>query len=1362
MPSNRPSWRLETVSAVGLLILLLSPPAPIPAAPAANRGGRLALVAKASVDSESGYVHQTITVHGEELSTLLHRLHELGIRLPISASGRVNASFRLGIPWRHPLTWDAYRLEGFLTGPDVTIEGIRLHDLYAGLLYTEGELKLEKLSFTLWDAARDQPGGTFAGTGNLQVSPRGDLAAHLSIEDLNAAELARLVPNLPPIAAGRITGALDARVPFERIKDPTAWHADGQIAIDGLSLADLPPARIAANFQLDGGNLTLSDLNAVAGGTRLRADARIDGHAPFSFQIELRQVEGQFSDLSPLLRQLGIPEPLSGTVTATGTAHGNVQPFAASATGSVDLDRLAFRGARVDRVHVEFSGDQQRASITRFSARLYGGTASGSATFSFAPQPSGRADVNWQAVAVGALLGDLFPRAANTAALSRGNVTLVIPLGSLESPAQWQATGSANLDGGVVMGVPIRGAGTSFEIRSQMLNLSRLQVDFATGWFQANASVALRAPLATTGTFNLRDFELSQLAAPLGFRAADLAGRVNLGGTAKGNLADAAISARGTGSVSNSNLLGMPVDSALFGFGVSRYGLALKNLTVRFAGGAIRGSAVLPADSRVVGNVDLTWTGIDVGRLMADLRRASQTPSVQSLLGQSLSKQLKSVESRFDQSLSGLAGGKLSLTLPMGHDLDWHQLSGAAHLDLAQLAGFGIQNGQIAVDAALDRGTLTLSQAAARWNGFLAAVNARIALAAPFDFAANLTARGRVESLPKIDAIPLADSAAGDFRLRADLQGSVSPLDITGDGAVSVGALQIGKAKIDSFDARFVADRKTINVRRLQASFEGGLLEGSAVLPFSGQVAGEASLHLNRLDVGRLAAGVARLPIRLNAVTTADLQAKMPPGTLDDPAQWDMRARADIPSFEINALPVGDLHLTATCRHDTLDYSAQGHLIGGLANAVGRWSADQDATANSGLVELKQLELGRLVAAFPRARQLQGLVGTVDLHVPFTLPSKFAWPEGSGELKLSDLRWQNIQLTDRIDGLVNLRQGILEIERIEGTFAQGMLRASCSLDLNQPRRSRVRATLSDVASEQLLTPWPELKGVLAGPVDVDLRGVLARPWRFVATVGIEEGKVLAVPLTGFRLPLRIDFDPRTLAAEVDTDDGSGQLGHGRLQFKLRLRSTGTIAVDFGASLTDADLGPLLSRESYGQLAGGRVSGTIALSGQNVRSLNDLSGNLKAHLRNVQATALPVLQNLEPYLTGGLASAGSNDGDVRARIGNGILQLEKLTINTASARLFASGRVSQAGNLDLGVAVSIYPLPGGAVAPALLARLPLAAVAGPVGLLVTANELLANRVIYLDVTGTISNPVVRLRPLPLLTTEATRFFLGGGL
>jgi hypothetical protein len=90
-------------------------------------------------------------------------------------------------------------------------------------------------------------------------------------------------------------------------------------------------------------------------------------------------------------------------------------------------------------------------------------------------------------------------------------------------------------------------------------------------------------------------------------------------------------------------------------------------------------------------------------------------------------------------------------------------------------------------------------------------------------------------------------------------------------------------------------------------------------------------------------------------------------------------------------------------------------------------------------------------------------------------------------------------------------------------------------------------------------------------------------------------------------------------------------------------------------------------------------------------------------------------------------------------------------------------VTLAGRLDLDAVARTSGLGGvnPLLARLLLARLP-AVGATPVGLLLQATNLFADRVIHLHISGTFRNPVAQVRPLQLLSDEAVRFFLSRAL
>src|SRR5207302_8080788 len=79
-----------------------------------------------------------------------------------------------------------------------------------------------------------------------------------------------------------------------------------------------------------------------------------------------------------------------------------------------------------------------------------------------------------------------------------------------------------------------------------------------------------------------------------------------------------------------------------------------------------------------------------------------------------------------------------------------------------------------------------------------------------------------------------------------------------------------------------------------------------------------------------------------------------------------------------------------------------------------------------------------------------------------------------------------------------------------------------------------------------------------------------------------------------------------------------------------------------------------------QLGSGQMTGRIDLTGNDVRSVDDLTGTMEATLQQTQAMALPVLQQLTPFLMPGQSNGGTfRSGDLRARLARGVVRVERL-------------------------------------------------------------------------------------------------------
>jgi hypothetical protein len=1325
--SRSSSIRCATLRAFALVALLLPTaiaPAQVPVRPPAGRG----------------YIKPTVTLRDVDLTTLLQRLQRFGLRLPITGSGKVSATVTAEVPWRHLLTQGDYGFRATIWSPRLQIAGLELRDAHASAVYADGKLGLHELRFTWWDAKAKQAAAAFRGSANVQVNPRGNVDAELSIEALKLSTLARQFAGLPAISAGTASGGVSAHVPLNRVRELDAWQATGRVALSQLQVADLPAAEAKTQLGFQSGTLTLSDSTAALSQTRFAGGARVQLGGRYPFEIQIGRLAGELSDWMPLAHRLGTNPQVAGKSLLTGNVQGQLLPLAWNATGTVALTHFAIEDMAVDSLRFDYSSDGQRLDVRRLVARLYRGAATGTATLPLTEAAGGKLDLSWRDIQAGDFLRHVLPQSLAAGGTSRGSFTLRIPSGKLPELSAWQSSGDVAWENGTVRGVAVTLAGGNFALADGSLTLSALRVRLAQSELLGAARVQLRSPFSATLNYSIPNLDLADLAPASPFAIPDLSGQLVATGTAQAELANAKFTTAGSGSLQRARLRGLRLDRAAFGFGLSRHGLNLSSVDAYLYDGRVQGAAIIPFSSRVAGSAKISWDNLQAGRLVADTRLS-------------------------DESLTALASGRLQATLPAGHNFQLAAASGRTRLVLARFNGFGVRNARVALAAKLDRGELNIDRLEATAVGAAAEGALHVGMSAPFNFAGRMRASGDLRALPLSPWLPAGDKLSGKFQVESDLHGALEPRELFGTASGDVRALQLGKAAVDALDFQVRCDGRTLALERLDGRLYGGSLRGSAVLPLAPDANGKAQLDIQNIDVGRLALDFLHIRPQLNAVVEARIEAQIPQGTLAEPESWDIAAKIAAPAIKLRGTSIGKVAGTLNAAREQLDYDLTGTVLGGRLVLRGQWNAPgaKAVGPNNGLVELTGVRLERIAPAFPQGKQFGGLSGTIEMHLPFELPGKLAWPTGKGEFRLSDIHWRDVTLTERIAGAIHLQRGRIEFVDVAGSLAGGRVRGSAVVDLRQSSRGRFALAVDNVRSQDLLAPWSVFDGLLAGTISANLRGVLTQPWRVAGTVEMNEGQLMSVPVNDIRLPVTVAFAPRSGAFEVNVSDGNGQFAHGRAQIQCTLRSTRTLALDTQVKFADVDVQPLLAKAGgLGQLTGSRATGTMQLSGQDVRSPSDLSGSLEARLRNLQPGTMPLFGQLLPYLSGGLAGGGSfDDGLLRAHIGSGVLQIERFSLASATAQLFASGRVGFSGSLDLSVEVSNNPLPGGVLAPALLARLAIEA-SNPVGWIILADQFLSNRVIDLDVSGTVANPAIRVRPVPLLTNEAARFFLGGGI
>jgi hypothetical protein len=217
---------------------------------------------------------------------------------------------------------------------------------------------------------------------------------------------------------------------------------------------------------------------------------------------------------------------------------------------------------------------------------------------------------------------------------------------------------------------------------------------------------------------------------------------------------------------------------------------------------------------------------------------------------------------------------------------------------------------------------------------------------------------------------------------------------------------------------------------------------------------------------------------------------------------------------------------------------------------------------------------------------------------------------------------------------------------------------------------------------------------------------------------------------------------------------------GRVTGKVKADFRGRLGVQASANFTNFDMRALSGQlSSAGRMVSGKISGTLTGNGQNVRSVDDLSGTIKARLSQTQAMSLPGLDRIVPFLSAGVSTATVfNDGRLIGSFSHGVLRVRQFSLTSSSLQVFADGTITRTLRLNINVTARTGQQgSGGLIQSLVLGELPLFGPT-PIGWIIEANRLLSNQVINLVVTGTVSNPSISIRPVPLLAEEALRFFL----
>lgn len=706
--------------------------------------------------------------------------------------------------------------------------------------------------------------------------------------------------------------------------------------------------------------------------------------------------------------------------------------------------------------------------------------------------------------------------------------------------------------------------------------------------------------------------------------------------------------------------------------------------------------------------------------------------------------------------VGGRVSGRVAFEAPavrLGDSAAWNI---NAVLGSEQLTLFGrkVHKAQFRLTAV--QGTARLQDLSATVEGIPMSVGATLDLAAPYSFHASLKTRVQeASSLQKL--LPVVTvTLRGRLAMDADLRGTLSPLKYEASGSVVASELTAGRNRAEKISVDWTLTRERIRLRALSANVFQGKISGTADIPLAPEAAGRLDLSFQDIDSVAVSTTFPVLPVRLTGRVSGQVTSIIPPTAGGKPREYSAALTLDAPRLTIQGIPAERLTGKVTVVGRDIEYKLEGHALGGTFDIIGKHPVERapvDDSKEHGAVQLRGMDLGRLAGVIGRS-SFAGLSGRFDLS--FSYNSDFS--AGTGRFLLRRLGWGEESLASELSGRLRLQAGQLETSEISGTLAGGSLRARGRLSFDGYRRDYIAITLSGADAGRLFGPLFDDPHTLRGGVSLTFRGWFGEGFHGTGLVYVPRGEVYGLEATEMRLPFAVTTGAFGYGKFV-LRDAEGRISGGRVAGNLSYEWGYAAHVGGTLHFSNIRIGGLVRSLRDSSLIGnGRVSGRFDLSGTQVRSVHDLTGQLTARLSQTSVRELPVLRQTAQFLSPRIGAKAFEDGGIQGRLANGVFRIERFALVSPSAKFFASGAVTLAGRLDLSVVAMTGQLgwTGGSLG-RLMSIVP---AVGPVPLsaVTAASEFLSNRTIRLQVTGTFDHPAVRVNASALLAEEAVRFLV----
>ena len=654
-------------------------------------------------------------------------------------------------------------------------------------------------------------------------------------------------------------------------------------------------------------------------------------------------------------------------------------------------------------------------------------------------------------------------------------------------------------------------------------------------------------------------------------------------------------------------------------------------------------------------------------------------------------------------------------------------------------------------------GTLTLRQLEGELSGGRIGGSGTVELQSPYSFQGN----GSIRSMPlERLAVVAGQSPASVFgSIDASIQagGELKSNRWRAVGAMVGSELRFGSRDFDDTQLDFEANPESVVVRAPAQGFLGGDLRLHFIQfsEVSGQIV-DLPLSAVARAVGTNERIDGHVSCTFKSNITSDIQGMNAMATIESPGVAVRDAalrgiRADVQLLngraDLNARAVGldgELNLQANA-----DMKRLLQLTPGERETPSGWPVNGIATVDA-------MNLAELWPILGQQEQLRHLRGKMSATFERSIAEREHGKIAVGELKLHDLRWDNVLWSNQLRAEVSLGDRLAEVRRLTGQFAGGRINGRGGVALDGSNNGSFELSASRVSLRKALVPIDRRGELADGHLSLRVNGRLGARPSGRALVAMDRGTAGPIALARLRVPIDWSVDPRAKSAQWRTTNAGVEIGGGRVVTNAEGRWNGKLDLTMTTSARRVDTGRILAgRTSPGS---GYLDGTFRLKAKRALAADDFTGTFDATLSDATSLQLPVVSDLTKFLKTIPTTTSYDESRIQGRLGNGMIHLDRVTLAAANAQILAEGTATLQGRLNLQVMAKT-----GETGPAdkllELADSPLLMAAPtPIGLVAKANTALKDRVVHLRIGGTAARPVIRLEPGRQIGQEAIKFFM----